>query len=268
MAQLSAIKAMFHNDIKVLERLDRIEAMHVSTENVISDLCNVLKSIEKGLHGGGITQSHSEMLNLDSEEDSSRISREEARLCSIMGMGRGDCEKKRKCGKIKQQNDQTSNDSRHSNMSAQGRENDACENKHGGEEKSIKCTTSNLVHGSSSSDCIGISAEESVRKSRIIGFCDSASHSGEQLSVGQPGCVEQKTNGCIPTCPDKIEINTIQSAEFMEGITLQEPISKPEADDIHSTKDDSPFQHQICSFEQDTVPLSSFASANSFQSNT
>jgi hypothetical protein len=47
MAQLSAIKAMFHNDAKVLERLDRIETWHVSTKHVITEIFNMLKSIDK-----------------------------------------------------------------------------------------------------------------------------------------------------------------------------------------------------------------------------
>ena len=46
MAQLSAIKAMFHNDAKVLERLDRIETSHESINSLLVDMFKMLKSFD------------------------------------------------------------------------------------------------------------------------------------------------------------------------------------------------------------------------------
>jgi hypothetical protein len=45
MAQLSAIKAMFHNDAKVLERLDRIETCHESTQHIMTEIFNMLQLV-------------------------------------------------------------------------------------------------------------------------------------------------------------------------------------------------------------------------------
>jgi hypothetical protein len=48
-AQLSAIKAIFHNDAKVLARLDRIEASQVCTEGIVAEIRSVFKGLEKEL---------------------------------------------------------------------------------------------------------------------------------------------------------------------------------------------------------------------------
>ena len=50
MAQLGAIKTMFHNDAKVLDRLDRIENSHESTKKIVTEILDLLKSI----HGPGL----------------------------------------------------------------------------------------------------------------------------------------------------------------------------------------------------------------------
>ena len=50
MAQLGAIKSMFHNNIKVLDRLDKIEHSHESTKALVTQILDLLESI----HGPGL----------------------------------------------------------------------------------------------------------------------------------------------------------------------------------------------------------------------
>jgi hypothetical protein len=245
MAQLSAIKAMFHNDAKVLARLDRIEAMHASTENVITEIHNALKSLEKSLHGAtaSMVQSPTVRLMLDSHQDDSQASSEESEFCSISGRKKTYLKKKKKLGKTKQQNDQTCNNTRVANVSGNGIDDVGGEIDNGDEETEMNCTPSNSVYDASNSGCIGVVVNEAIRKPNFMGFGDPASDNGEQETVGQTDFDGQKTNCCIPISPNKIEVNAVQSAESIQRISKQEPMTKPEADDIYTMKSDFPCQH-------------------------
>jgi hypothetical protein len=72
MAQLAAIKAMFHNDAKVLERLDRIETCHESTNLVVTAIFKYLKSVEKPIFDDHLAESSKDSKGVEDSWDTKK----------------------------------------------------------------------------------------------------------------------------------------------------------------------------------------------------
>jgi hypothetical protein len=260
MAQLSAIKAMFHNDAKVLERLDRIEAllykdanlferldrieaMQASTENVVTSVHNILKSLEKVLHGA--TEQIWAEKRIDSNQESLASCYEALKCDSFAGQSRDHGKVKLLRNKIKLQYNQSCHNSRF--FYSPGQERDMSR----GDTKQNNGIVSRLVDNASNSDSVEkVVKEVVVRDYNSKGFGDHTSNEGEQVSLEQASCLEP--NQKSRCSPNKVSTNAGESEECMGGVSKS--IAKSEPDVVCSSKAELQLLHSVHFMVRDPDP--------------